>query len=52
MKTADEIRKQIEELRKKADELDRRERERIGAEVQKRTGKSTWQEIEPVLFPA
>ncbi len=52
MKTAADVKKQIEKLKQKQIEMERRDREKIGLEVQKRTGKETWPEIEPILFPA
>lgn len=48
-KTAEEIRAQINALQAKLDEKERAERERIGREMQRRTGKETWSEIAELL---
>ena len=48
-KTAEEIRAQINALQAKLDEKERDERERIGREMQRRTGKETWSEIAELL---
>ena len=48
-KTAAEIREEIEALRATLAEREREERERIGAEMQKLTGRVTWGEIALVV---
>ena len=48
-KTAADIKAQIAELKAKLDAKERAEREKIGREMQRRTGKETWEEIAAVL---
>ena len=48
-KTAADIKAQIAELKAKLDAKERAEREKIGREMQKLTGKETWEEIAAVL---
>lgn len=49
-KTAEEIRAQINALQAKLNEKERAERERIGREMQRRTGKETWDDIAAELY--
>lgn len=49
-KTAEELRAQINALQVKLDRKERAERERIGREMQRRTGKETWDDIAAELF--
>ena len=48
-KTAAEIKSQISALKGELREAERAEREKIGLEMQRRTGKATWEEIAAIL---
>ena len=48
-KTPEEIRAKIQKLQAALDEQERAERVKIGAELQKLTGKTTWAEIKPLI---
>lgn len=48
-KTAADIKAQIAALKAKLDVKERAEREKIGREMQRRTGKETWEEIKAFL---
>ena len=48
-KSPDDIKAQIAALKSELREAERAERERIGLEMQRRTGKATWEEIKAFL---
>lgn len=48
-KTPAEIRAKIEKLQAALDEQERAEKVKIGAEIQKMTKKTTWDEIKPLI---